>query len=204
MTLSYHVSAVDDIKCYLLWQGCSQRFYPQDIVEVLPKFFVCDDRDKFGNKAFAESVEIKRLVSNMKIEDTKFEEFHRSINRLSQEKFPRQFDIPSQEFHGQAIVSNQNATINGDKKESNTAEEIVLVLKAKQSTVKPKADIETIAQVVHDNNVAIDKSYQQMNFPRKIPKILKQELEEIVNTYYDNCHSQCNSCSPSSLMLSGM
>eukprot|EP00486_Rosalina_sp_Unknown_P016080 CAMPEP_0201594826 /NCGR_PEP_ID=MMETSP0190_2-20130828/192025_1 /ASSEMBLY_ACC=CAM_ASM_000263 /TAXON_ID=37353 /ORGANISM="Rosalina sp." /LENGTH=1042 /DNA_ID=CAMNT_0048054591 /DNA_START=564 /DNA_END=3693 /DNA_ORIENTATION=- len=107
LTLSYHVNAADDIKCYLLWQGCSQRFYPQDIVEVLPKLFVCDHRDTFGNKEFAESVGIKRLASKMKITDTKFEEFYRSINRLNEKEFPKQFELPPEKYLGQAIVSDR-------------------------------------------------------------------------------------------------
>ena len=89
VTFSYHVASADDIKCYLLWQGSSQRFYPQDIVEVLPQLFVHDDRDTFGNKEYAKSMEIKRLASKMKIVDLKFEEFYRSINRMNEKEFPK-------------------------------------------------------------------------------------------------------------------
>ena len=83
----------------------------------------------FGNTEFAQSMEIRTLASEMKIEDDRFEEFYRSINRLKQEEFPHQ------------LVSKL------DQKEGN--------------------------------------QHEQRRFLWAIPPTLKQELEAIVNTYWN-------------------
>ena len=47
-TLSFHVESVDDIKCYMFYQGWIARFFPQDMIEIWPLWF---DESK-ENKAF--------------------------------------------------------------------------------------------------------------------------------------------------------
>ena len=172
VTLSYHISAADDIKCYLLWQGSSQRFYPQDIVEILPRLFVCDERDTFKNKEFSKSVEIQRLAAKMKIVDTKFEEFYRSVNRLNEKDFPKQYNLPPQKFHGQAIVSPQDFNI------------------SLQNDVQEDQDQDP--NIVDPDVAAETEEYkeEETKFALKLSKALKQELEEIINTYYDTLQNK--------------
>ena len=47
-TLSFHVEAINDIKCYLIFQGWMTRFFPQDMIEIWPLWF----HDLIGNKGF--------------------------------------------------------------------------------------------------------------------------------------------------------
>lgn len=47
-TLSFHVESIDDIKCYMFYQGWIARFFPQDMIEIWPLWF---DESK-ENKAF--------------------------------------------------------------------------------------------------------------------------------------------------------
>merc|ERR1711933_131670 len=47
MTLSFHIEAVDEIRCYLYMHGGMIRFIPEDIQLILPVFF---DKE-FGNNA---------------------------------------------------------------------------------------------------------------------------------------------------------
>ena len=88
MTFSYHVREADDIKCYLLWSGQCARFYPQDIIDVLPQLFVSN---KYENTKFIQSQEAKRLVSKLKIPDPKFEGFYNAMT--NDHTFPKQYDI---------------------------------------------------------------------------------------------------------------
>ena len=47
MTLSFHVESADEIRCYLFVEGGVMRFLPQDIIEVVPRFF----DPEFGDNA---------------------------------------------------------------------------------------------------------------------------------------------------------
>ena len=38
--LSYHIISKNEIRCYLFYQGQSFRFYGEDLINVLPIFFV--------------------------------------------------------------------------------------------------------------------------------------------------------------------
>eukprot|EP01083_Nonionella_stella_P100251 282482_1 len=87
-TLSYHVWAADAIKCYLLWQGQCHRFYPQDILELLPFIFEKNTQ----NKQFIASNMAKKLIMEMPLMDTRFEKFYRGLNRLHEYEFPRQYE----------------------------------------------------------------------------------------------------------------
>ena len=96
LTFSYHIWAEDEIKCYLLWQGQCHRFYPQDIIDVLPSIFVKSDK----NKAFAISEEAQRLANKMTtfIPDNKFERFYRGVHGMKTNEFPRKYDVPEEEI----------------------------------------------------------------------------------------------------------
>merc|ERR1719245_1871851 len=72
--------SLDEVKCYLYWQGQGHRFYPNDIKKVLPNIFNMNQE----NKAFIKSKEAKELINRMKISDKKFEKFYRGLNGLHQ------------------------------------------------------------------------------------------------------------------------
>merc|ERR1712130_789526 len=75
MTLSFHVEAIDEIRCYLYMNGQAMRFMPEDIVKVLPKFFDPQFRDNF--KWTPHNKEAQKLIARMngKLKDSKFEAF---------------------------------------------------------------------------------------------------------------------------------
>ena len=89
MTFSFHVLASDEIKCYLVWNGQYHRFYPQDIINVLPTIFV----KSYENNKFATSREAMKLINDMYelIRDNKFEEFHRTVNGMKENEFPLRY-----------------------------------------------------------------------------------------------------------------
>ena len=75
LTLSFHVESADEIRCYLFVNGGMMRFFPQDVIDVLPRFF----DPKFGNNdEWAESRDAQELVERMsgQLVDTKFNAFH--------------------------------------------------------------------------------------------------------------------------------
>eukprot|EP01084_Bolivina_argentea_P105331 188602_1 len=89
MTFSYHVRAEDDIKCYLLWNQQCVRFYPEDILELLPHLFIMD---KY-NKKWVESMDAIRLVKQMEIPDRKFEKFYSALTNKKSNEFPKQYEF---------------------------------------------------------------------------------------------------------------
>ena len=76
VTFSYHARANSEIKCYLLWNGQSHRFYPQDMMDVLPCLF---KRTK-ESEQFVAGEQIKRLIRTIQhrtpFTDTKFEQLY--------------------------------------------------------------------------------------------------------------------------------
>eukprot|EP00483_Globobulimina_turgida_P006251 UN06261 len=84
MTLSFHIEAADEIKCYLFYEGQSTRFYPQDILEVFPKLF---DMSYGNNEKFIQSDAAKAVAKNILIKDIHFETFYRSFG--NDKDFPK-------------------------------------------------------------------------------------------------------------------
>ena len=64
------------------------RFYPQDIIDVLPELF---NMTKYGNKEFIEGEAVKKLVSKYNIPDDKFEKFYRAVTGQTPTDFPKQY-----------------------------------------------------------------------------------------------------------------
>ena len=89
---SYHLYNKEEIKCYLFWQGQVHRFYPQDLLEVLPTLFV----KNYENETFPTTYQAANLVTEMSkcIRDYKFEAFHRGANELREFEFPRPYMTP--------------------------------------------------------------------------------------------------------------
>lgn len=74
LVLSFHVEAVNEIRCYLYLNGQVTRFMADDIVNLLPRYF----EDTKENREFVQSAEAKRLVQivHSKLIDSKFEAFY--------------------------------------------------------------------------------------------------------------------------------
>jgi len=70
-TLSFQVDTVDDMRCYLFMNGQCARFIPEDIVLLMPPYFVQSE----ANKAFVESEEALFIIMKMhgKLLDTAFQ-----------------------------------------------------------------------------------------------------------------------------------
>merc|ERR1712204_26917 len=75
MILSFHCESEDSTKCYLYLHGQLLRFFAEDIIKLLPRYFVDDER----NKEFVESEEAKQMTASIKdtLRDKKFEEFYK-------------------------------------------------------------------------------------------------------------------------------
>ena len=76
---------MDEIRLYLFWGGQSLRFYPQDIVDVLPRLF---DNDYGKNRSFASSMESKRMTNGIMIQDKYFEHFYNDLTSKKWYEFP--------------------------------------------------------------------------------------------------------------------
>lgn len=89
VTFSFQILASEEIRCYLLWQGQRHRFYPQDLLNVLPEIFIKSNK----NQHFAKSDYAKRMVNDMTglICDDRFEQFHRAVNDKKEKDFPVQY-----------------------------------------------------------------------------------------------------------------
>merc|ERR1712013_179998 len=88
LTFSFHVESAEEVRCYLSWQVQSVRFYPQDIIDVLPVIF--DARYSKKNREFADSVDAKRMVNGVLIRDKYFEHFYRHLMAKKVSEFPSQ------------------------------------------------------------------------------------------------------------------
>ena len=76
VTFCFHAEAMDEIRLYMYWYGQSLRFYPQDIVDVLPIMF----DDNYGDNAqFAESIDAKRMTHGILVKDKYFEYFYNDL-----------------------------------------------------------------------------------------------------------------------------
>merc|ERR1719204_227563 len=73
LLLSFHVEAVNEIRCYMYLNGQVARFFADDITELLPRYFV----DSEENKAYLAGDDVKQAVSKIKskLRDVKFEAF---------------------------------------------------------------------------------------------------------------------------------
>eukprot|EP01083_Nonionella_stella_P046149 123562_1 len=74
IVLSFHVLSVNEIRAYLYWNGQVVRFFPEDMVSIVPELFVGNEM----NKAFKESAKGNEIVKQMKtkLRDEKFEAFY--------------------------------------------------------------------------------------------------------------------------------
>ena len=74
LTLSLHCFSQDEMRAYLFINGQSVRFFNQDIINLLPKYF----SDNQENKRFINSDHAKELIESTKgkLNDTQFEKFY--------------------------------------------------------------------------------------------------------------------------------
>eukprot|EP01084_Bolivina_argentea_P106124 190013_1 len=75
LVLSFHVLSADQIRAYLYWNGGVMRFFAEDVLCLLPSFFV----DNKENKAFRQSAAAQSIASDIKtkLRDKKFEAFYK-------------------------------------------------------------------------------------------------------------------------------
>eukprot|EP00485_Elphidium_margaritaceum_P000038 CAMPEP_0202690744 /NCGR_PEP_ID=MMETSP1385-20130828/5637_1 /ASSEMBLY_ACC=CAM_ASM_000861 /TAXON_ID=933848 /ORGANISM="Elphidium margaritaceum" /LENGTH=678 /DNA_ID=CAMNT_0049346035 /DNA_START=44 /DNA_END=2080 /DNA_ORIENTATION=+ len=79
-TLSFHVEAVDDIKCYLFHQGWMTRFLPQDMIEIWPGWF---EKSK-ENLEFVQNSKLWRARINAlrsMLNDSQFEQWYEDTTK---------------------------------------------------------------------------------------------------------------------------
>merc|ERR1712129_228895 len=50
LTFSFHAEAEDNIRCYMYSNGQMMRFMPKDILTVLPRFFVAEEKEEEENE----------------------------------------------------------------------------------------------------------------------------------------------------------
>eukprot|EP00483_Globobulimina_turgida_P009741 UN09760 len=78
ITFSFHVKAIDVIKCYMYWNGTIIRFMPEDIKTVLPKMF---DMGYADNQAYIDdNKDLEGMIKEMqeKLVDKEFKAFQES------------------------------------------------------------------------------------------------------------------------------
>ena len=73
----------------MYWTGQSLRFYPSDIIHVLPQMFV---NDKYENDKFVSSKISKVLASQMRINDPQFERFYCALSGKQPHEFPIRYN----------------------------------------------------------------------------------------------------------------
>eukprot|EP01084_Bolivina_argentea_P243359 407990_1 len=80
MTFMFMVERMDNIKCYVVWNGESMRFHGEHISQVLPNLFISSEE----NVKFKDSVQANKLgiIFNENTRDTKFETFYKGITNF--------------------------------------------------------------------------------------------------------------------------
>merc|ERR1712087_256034 len=66
LLLSFHVEAANEIRCYMYLNGQVARFFADDIVDLLPRYFA----DSEENKAYLAGEDVKAAVANIEGEQT--------------------------------------------------------------------------------------------------------------------------------------
>mmetsp|Transcript_31106 Transcript_31106/g.27379 ORF Transcript_31106/g.27379 Transcript_31106/m.27379 type:complete len:536 (-) Transcript_31106:14-1621(-) len=86
ITFSFHIESLDEIKCYLFYNGCVSRFYGQDIMEIFPNIFDMEYEDnmKFTKNDNEKTIEIAK---NIVLSDLHFETFYKSFG--NDKSFPK-------------------------------------------------------------------------------------------------------------------
>ena len=75
LTLSFHVERVNQIRCYLWWDGAFVRLEPSDLQNLLPIWFELEWR---SNAQFGKDAEITRRLSEVTLVDEHFRDFKRA------------------------------------------------------------------------------------------------------------------------------
>ena len=84
LTFSFHIESLDEIKCYLYFNGCISRFYGQDIMEIFPNIF---DMEYENNLSFVKNDKTKEIAKNIVLSDLHFETFYKSFG--NDDSFPK-------------------------------------------------------------------------------------------------------------------
>lgn len=77
MVFSFHVTAGDEIRCYLYLGGAMTRFMPQDIYGMCQNLF---DMKAFENQKFVDDKKTKETIDKLCIPDARFEKFRQYVS----------------------------------------------------------------------------------------------------------------------------
>ena len=79
LTFSFHIEQIDEMKCYIIWNGQMSRFHGDFIRTLLPLLFVGSDNE---TKKFINSKQTQKFVKTFDemIIDAKFERFYKSLH----------------------------------------------------------------------------------------------------------------------------
>ena len=101
LTFSFHVESSKEMRVYLSWCGLQMRFYPQDVVELLPTMF---GKNRLTLE-FQNSDEAKRCVDGLRmVRDPYFEHFYRHL--CAPKEFPsRKYDAWLCYFDAERLVT---------------------------------------------------------------------------------------------------
>eukprot|EP01084_Bolivina_argentea_P024182 45106_1 len=72
--LSFHVEAQDNVKCYVFFNGTIARFFPEDMLNVWPKFF---KNSKQNEEFLKKKEELLQSLEKVEIRDDRFEEWYK-------------------------------------------------------------------------------------------------------------------------------
>ena len=78
LTMSFHVKSMDEIKCYLYWNGQITRFWPDNIRTVFPEIFNMDYEGNRDFVAFERDLDLRINKMNKTIKDLPFKGFRQS------------------------------------------------------------------------------------------------------------------------------
>merc|ERR1712129_131432 len=79
LTFSFHADSEDCIRCYMYTMGQMMRFMPKDIMAVLPKFFVDNEKNKSWLKMEGKDGPQKKIEEMEKLlVDDRFNAFYES------------------------------------------------------------------------------------------------------------------------------
>eukprot|EP01084_Bolivina_argentea_P273055 465040_1 len=78
MTFMFNVEQKDEVKCYLIWNGQTMRFYGAHLHQVLPRLFIDSDE----NKNFKQSKLVVKMQRQFdrNIKNIKFNDFYDALN----------------------------------------------------------------------------------------------------------------------------
>ena len=174
----------ENIKCYLLWNGSCHRFYPRDIVDLLPNLFAKQSTETtawINDLRNREMSSAKQTSHNDKIPtDSAFESFYRSVHQLHESEFPEYFplgrggiiEIDTEWFLKEKPSDNMTtATVSATAIASSPTSPARVVL-ARADEVRSLDIVTRLLQAYHDPTLQADEDKLVALSERDYPSIL--------------------------------